>query len=326
MTQMSRRHFARLPLALGAAALPWRSWAGGYPQRPVRCVVPYSAGGGADLVARMLAQRLTESLGWNVVVDNRPGANGMIGSDVVAKSAPDGHTLLLADTAHATNAALQPRLPFDPVKDFAPITLVGSSPQLLVAHPSFPANSLQEMLALPRAKVQGAGVGTTGQGSVAHLLCEMLKLKTGMDLVHVPYKGGSAALGDAAAGQIPLAINAMPACMPHVEARRLKVLAIASPARSPRLPQVQTVAETVPGLVGSAWYGLLAPARTPQDVQHELGAAVAAALEQPEIKAKLAGAYIDPLPGGPAAFAQFLAEDIARWQAVVRQTGISLNS
>ena len=326
MPSISRRNFVALTVSTAAGTMNGAAFASGFPNRPIRLIVPYAPGGGADMVARTIAQRLTETLGWSVVVDNKAGANGLIGSDLVAKSPADGYTLLLTDAAHATNPAVQPKVPFDPIKDFAPITLVGSSPQLLVAHPSFPANSLKEMLALPEDQVRNAGVGTTGAGSVAHLLLETLKLKTGVELVHVPYKGGSAALSDAVGGQIPLVINSIPACMPHVEARRLKVLAIASPSRHPKLPQVQTFSESVPGIVGSAWYGVLAPAKMPPEALQQLSAAFEKVVELPEIKAKLAGAFIDPMPVGPQAFSKFLADEIARWQSVAKQTGITANS
>lgn len=325
MTMLSRRGFAALAASAAATSAVGTAFAGGFPNRSVRLVVPYGPGGGADMVARTLAQQITENLGWSIVVDNRAGANGMIGADNVAKSPADGYTLLLTDAAHATNPAVQPKMPFDALRDFAPITLAGSSPQLLVANPSFPANSLKEMLALPRGQVRGAGVGTTGPGSVAHLLLEWLKLKTGMDLVHVPYKGGGAALLDAVGGQIPLVINSVPACMPHVEAKRLKVLAIASTARNPRLAEVQTFSESTPGIVGSAWYGVLAPAQTPPDVLKQVNSALQKALESPNVKSKLAGAFIDPMPPGPQAFTKFLGEEIARWRSIAQQTGISAN-
>lgn len=320
---LSRRDFisTALTLAAGSAAGPARS--DSYPNRPIRLVVPYAAGGGSDFVGRLIAQKLTENAGWSVVVDNKAGAASMIGTDAVAKSAADGYTLLLADTAHATNAAVMTKLSFDPIKDFALITLVGSSPQLLVAHPSFPASSLNELLALPRNKVRQYAVGSPGQGSAPHLLYEMLKLKTGLEMVHVPYKGGAMALNDAVGGQLPMVINSMPACMPHIEARRLKVLAIASPARHPKLQGVQTFSESVPGIVASAWYGFMAPANTPANVVRQLDSGIQHVLKLPDVEVRFAGAYVDPMPLGPQAFSKFLAEEIARFKDVVRQTGVT---
>jgi tripartite-type tricarboxylate transporter receptor subunit TctC len=326
MNDISRREFVASALLLATASMNGTAFANAYPNRPIRLIVPYGAGGGSDFVGRLIAQKLTETAGWNVVVDNKAGASGLIGTDAAAKSAADGYTLLLADAAHATNAAVQPKTPFDPIKDFSSLTLVGSSPQLLVAHPSLPANSLRELLALPRDRTRQMGVGTPGQGSAPHLLYETLKFKTGMELVHVPYKGGSAALTDAVGGQIPLVINSVPACMPHIEAKRLKVLAIASTQRHPKLPDVQTFSESVPGIVGNAWYGVMAPAKTPAEVLQQLNAAIDTVLALPDVKSKLAGAFIDPMPMGPQAFSKYLAEEIARWQTVVKQTGVTLNN
>ncbi len=326
MPSIRRREFVVASALWATGSLGGMAWANGYPNRPIRLVVPYSPGGGSDFVGRLIAQKLTETAGWSVVVDNKAGAAGMIGTDAVAKSAPDGYTLFLADAAHATNAAVQPKTPFDPIKDFAPLTLVGSSPQLLVAHPSFPANSLRELLALPRERVREFAVGTPGQGSGPHLLYETLKLKTGMELVHVPYKGGSIALTDAVGGQIPMVINSVPACMPHIEAKRLKVLAIASTERHPKLPEVQTFSESVPGIVVSAWYGVMAPAKTPADVLQQLNAALNKVLDLPEVKTRLAGSFIDPMPRGPQAFSRYLNEEITRWKSVASQTGVTASS
>ncbi|WP_151633403.1 tripartite tricarboxylate transporter substrate binding protein [Noviherbaspirillum aerium] len=325
MTHLTRRDFLAASAAMAASYIAGPVLANNYPSRPIRIISPYSPGGGADMVARMVAQKLTETMGWTVIVENKPGANSMIGAGAVAKGDADGYTLLITDTAHATNPAVQPKIAFDTSKDFAPITLIGSSPQLLVANPSFPANSLKEMLAFPRDRVNGSAVGTGGSGSVAHLLSEMLKLKSGIDLVHVPYKGGGAALTDAVGGQIPLVINSMPAAMPFIEQKRLKVLAIASTARNPKLPQVQTISESIPGIVGSAWYGVLAPAKTPANILQQVNESIAKVLALPDVKAKLAASYIDPLPVGPEAFSKFLTEEIARWQSVAKQANIKLD-
>lgn len=322
MTTFSRRDFLSTAVALTAASMSGSVFANGYPSRSVRLVVPYSAGGGSDFVGRLIAQKLTDTMQWNVIVDNRAGASGMIGTAAVANSAADGYTLLLADTAHATNAAVVPNLSFDPIQDFSPITLIGSSPQLLVAHPSFPANSLAQLLALPRDQVSQYAVGTPGQGSAPHLLYEMLRLKTGLELVNVPYKGGAMALNDAIGGQIPMVINSMPACMPHIKANRLKVLAIASTARHPELPDVPTMSESAPGIVGSAWYGFMAPANTPADILQQLDSAIQGVLKLPDVQSRLTDAFIAPMPAGPQAFSAYLVEEIARFKDVVKQTGV----
>ncbi|WP_431120942.1 tripartite tricarboxylate transporter substrate binding protein [Variovorax paradoxus] len=326
MPSICRRDFVASAFLMAAGLGSGRTFAGGFPSRPIRLVVPYGPGGGSDFVARLMAQKLTETAGWNVVVDNKAGASGLIGTDAAAKSAADGYTLFLADAAHATNAAVQPKMPFDPIRDFSPLTLVGTSPQLLVAHPSLPANFLRELIALPRAQVREYGVGTPGQGSVPHLLCETLKRKTGMELVHVPYKGGSAALTDAVGGQVAMVINSVPACMPHIEAKRLKVLAIASATRHPKLPDVQTFSESVPGMVGGAWYGVMAPAGVPADLLQQLNAAIGKVLDLPDVKARLESSFVDPMPRGPQAFSKYLNEEIVRWKSVVKETGVTINS
>jgi len=326
MNLMSRRDFVASGLSLATVSMSTASLAADFPSRPIQLVVPYAAGGGSDFVARLIAQKLSETAGITVIVNNKAGASGLIGTDAVAKSAADGYTLLLADAAHATNAAVYPKTPYDPIDDFAPLTLIGSSPQLLVAHPSFPANSLKELLALPREQTRKFAVGTPGQGTGPNLLYEMLKLKTGLELVHVPYKGGSAALSDAVAGQIPMVINSIPACMPHIQSNKLKVLAIAAASRDARLPKVQTFSESAPGIVVSSWYGVLAPAKTPPEVMQRLNGAIAKVLELPEVKAKLAESFIDPMPRGPQAFSKYLNAEIVQWKAVVSQTGFKLNS
>jgi tripartite-type tricarboxylate transporter receptor subunit TctC len=326
MSVMSRRDFVASGLSLAAISVSPTSFASGFPDRPIRLVVPYSPGGGSDFVGRLLAQKLTGIAGWTIVVDNKAGASALIGTDAVAKSPADGYTLLLTDAAHTLNAAVQPRIPFDSIKDFAPLTMIGSSPQLLVAHPSFPADSLKELLALPRDQTRNYAVGTSGQGSGGNLLYEMLKLKTGMELVHVPYKGGGAALSDVIAGQIPLVINSIPACMPYIQAKKVKVLAIASSARDPKLPNVQTFTESVPGIVVSNWYGVMAPAKTPADVLQRLTGAISQVLDSPEFKTKMAEAYIDPTPRGPQMFSQYLNAEILQWRSVVSQTGFKLNN
>lgn len=325
MFTISRRGVLASTLAATAASIGSPARASGFPNKPIKLVVPYSPGGGSDFVARLFAQKLTETMGWSVIVDNKAGASGMIGTDHAAKSPADGYTLLLADTAHATNAAVQPKLPFDPILDFAPITLIGSSPQLLVANPSLQADSLKELLAMPASQASKLAVGTPGQGSAPHLLFEQLKFKTGLGAVHVPYKGGALALSDAVGGQVPMVINSIPACMPHIQAKRLKVLAIATAARDPRLPGVQTFAETVPGFEGAAWYGFLAPAKVPTEVMQQLDAAIGKVMDLQEVKSRLSDAFIDTMPRGPAAFTQFMKDDLARWQSIVKQTGFTLN-
>ncbi|OZI53633.1 Bug family tripartite tricarboxylate transporter substrate binding protein [Bordetella genomosp. 5] len=298
---------------------------GTVPSGPYRLVVPYSPGGGADYVARLLAAKLQETVGWNVVVENRPGASGMIGTEQVARSPANGQVLLFADAGHSVNAAIHPNARYDPIRDFSPVTLVASSPQLLAANPSVPVNSLAELLALPPDKVKDWGVATTGQGSGAHLTYEMLSARTGLHLIHVPYKGGGPAINDALGGQVPLIINSVPALMPHLQAGRLKPLAIATSKRHPRLPDVQTFGESAPGIVATNWYGILAPAGTPDIFTATLSQHLERVMQMPDIQEKFSGAFLDPMPTGPTAFARFLGPEVQQWKDVVAETGVRMD-
>jgi tripartite-type tricarboxylate transporter receptor subunit TctC len=323
MTLMIRRRFVAAGVATvlagGGSAARAQAVAG----KPVRLVVPYGVGGGADFSARLIAQKLIDGAGIKAIVDNKPGASGIVGTDFVAKAPADGSVLLYCDTTHALNTAVNPKVPYDPVKDFKPMTLIGQSPQLLVAHPSFPANSLSELLALPRDKTKDMAIGSSGLGSTPHMTYERLHLKTGLTLVHVPYKGGGPALNDVVTGQIPLVVNSIPACIPHLQAKRLKALAIASAERNPRMPEVQTFAEAgAPGIEVSTWYGVLAPVRTPQEIVDPLSREIERTLGDAEVKARFAEAFLDPMPRGEKAFATFLAEEMQQWKAVATQTGV----
>lgn len=321
MTSIDRRHLVLSVAALTALAASRAASAQSALGKPVRIVVPYGVGGGADFAARLIGQKLTDTAGIKVIIDNKPGASGIVGSDHVAKSPPDGSVLLFCDSTHSLNTAVNPKTPYDPVKDFRPLTLIGSSPQLLVAHPSFAANSLKELLAMPREMSKNLAIGSSGLGGAPHMTYELLHLKSGLTLVHVPYKGGGPALTDAVSGQIPLVVNSVPACMPHIVNKKLKPLAIASPQRDPRLPDVQTFAESVPGLVVYNFYGVLAPARTPTDVAEPLTQAIVRVLDLPEVKERFAEAFLDSMPRGEKAFASFLANDLALWKIVAVQTG-----
>ena len=321
MTSIDRRHLVLSVAALTALAASRAASAQSALGKPVRIVVPYGVGGGADFAARLIGQKLTDTAGIKVIIDNKPGASGIVGSDHVAKSPPDGSVLLFCDSTHSLNTAVNPKTPYDPVKDFRPLTLIGSSPQLLVAHPSFAANSLKELLAMPREMSKNLAIGSSGLGGAPHMTYELLHLKSGLTLVHVPYKGGGPALTDAVSGQIPLVVNSVPACMPHIVNKKLKPLAIASPQRDPRLPDVQTFAESVPGLVVYNFYGVLAPARTPTDVAEPLTQAIVRVLDLPEVKERFAEAFLDSMPRGEKAFAAFLANDLALWKIVAVQTG-----
>lgn len=315
----SRRQFLAVAASAALATTIGDVSAQTLPNRPIRLVLPYAAGGGADFAARLIAQKITERSGLRVIVDNRPGANGLIGTEYVAKAAPDGTTLLFCDTAHAVNSAVFPKASFNPVSDFVPLTLVGSSPVMLAAHPSLPFNSLKELVAQPKSKTETMAIGSTGQGSSPHLTYEMIHAKTGLTLLHVPYKGGGAAIADTVAGQIPLIINSMPALMPHIQAKRLKPLAIASKKRDPSLPNVETFDEAVPGMVVSSWYGILAPAGIDPVLADQLTAAITGALDNADVKKRFQEAFIQPMPHGKKEFATFLESEMRKWKEVVAQ-------
>lgn len=324
MTLLSRRSLLAAGAVAGLFAPAARAQAP-YPSQTIRLVVPYAPGGGSDFTGRLVAQKLQETAGYSLIVDNRAGAAGMLGTEIVARAPADGHTLLYADVAHGINPAVYSKARYDPVKSFVPITLVGASPQVMVAHPSFPANSLKELLAMPREQLQKIAVGTPGQGSGPHLTYELLRTKVGLDLVHVPYKGGGPALNDAINGQIPLVMNAMAPVMPHLQSGKLKALAIATAARHPRLPEVQTYAESAPGVVVYNWYGFLAPAGTPPEVTNKVATDIARVLLLPDVKEKFDAAFLDPMPQGSTEMARFLDAEVRQWKTVATETGVSLD-
>jgi tripartite-type tricarboxylate transporter receptor subunit TctC len=297
-----------------------------YPSRPVRVVVPYPPGGGSDLTGRAIGQKLAESLGQTFVIDNRPGATGLIGTVIAAKASPDGYTIILADQPHSINALVYSRSPYDAIKDFAPLNLVATSPQIIAAHPSFSLNSLKELLALTPAQTSKFAVGTSGLASGPHMTYEWLRLKTGLTLNHVPYKGGGPSLVDAMAGQIPLVINAAPASFPHVRAGKLKALAITSARRHALLPNVPTFQEQgVKDFIAYQWYGVLAPAGTPRPVVELLNREINKALALPDIKERFTTVTLDITPGSPDDFRKFLENEDARWKSVVKQVNVRLD-
>jgi tripartite-type tricarboxylate transporter receptor subunit TctC len=297
-----------------------------YPSRPIRMIVPYPPGGGSDLTGRAIGQKLGEALGQTVVVDNRPGATGLIGTELAAKAPADGYTIILADAPHTINALVYSKPRYDAIRDFAPINLVATSPQGLFAHASFKVSTLKELIAMPRAQTEKLAMGTSGLASGPHLVYESLRLKTGLTLNHVPYKGGGPSLADAAGGQIPLVMNAVPAAMPYVKAGRLKALAITAPKRHPQLPEVQTFQEAgVPDFVSFQWYGVLAPARSPKAIVTLLNREINKAMDSPDIRDRFVKLTFDLTPGPPEAFLRLLQDEDRRWREVLRQVQIRLD-
>jgi tripartite-type tricarboxylate transporter receptor subunit TctC len=297
-----------------------------YPTRPVRFVVPYAPGGGSDTIARVLGAKVGEALGQTFVIDDRPGAASMIGTEIVARSPKDGYTLLLADVPHTINVSTYAKPTYDAVKDFSPILLVGTVPQIMVAHPGFAVNSLKELMAMPKAQTEKFAMGTSGTGSSPHMTYELLHLRTGLTLNHVPYKGGGPATTDALAGQIPIAFNGAPVSMPYLRSNRLKGLGITSAKRHPLVPNIQTFEEAgVLNFVVAHWYGVLAPSGTPPAVLKLLQAELLKALQTAEVKDRFSALAIDITAMGPDDFRKIIETDVKRWHEVVVKTGIRID-
>ena len=310
---------------VGASALALASGARAqsFPSKPIRLVVPYSPGGGADTTARLIAPKLQEALGETVVVENRPGAGGVIGDETVAKAAPDGHTLLIGAFAHAVNPSLLPRMPFRTPEDFAPISLLVTVPELLVITPSHPAKTVAELVAMAKAQPGKLFYASSGNGSAQHLAAELFKLRTGIDIGHVPYKGGGLAVADVAAGHVPFYFGNMSAALPQARGNRVRALAVTSAERSPAAPDVPTIAEAgVKDCEISEWNALLAPAATPPAVLARLHAEVAKIMRLPDIKEKFADLGASAVGSTPAELAAFLRAEMTKWAEVVKAANI----
>ena len=293
-----------------------------YPDRPIRFVVPQPPGGGTDFVARLLSPRLSESLKQQVIVDNRAGAGGIVGTEVVARSAPDGYTLLLGYTGNLTiNPSLHGQLPYRPVEDFDPISVAVASPFMLVAHPSVRAATIGELSALARSKPASLNYGTPGNGSLHHLAMEWLMSATGIRLTHVPYKG-SAQMNAVIAGEVSVVFISVITSVPHIKAGRLKALAVTSKARSRMLPEVPTVAETtVPGFEAVNWFGVVAPHGTPRPIIERLSSLIATHIRSAELRERVLGDGAEVIGSTPEAFAQLIASELKRWKEVVKLSG-----
>ena len=313
-------------LLICALALAPLAAAQGYPAKPVRIVVGFAAGGGADILARTIGPRLGEALGQPIVIDNRPGAAGSIGVELVVKSAPDGYTLLMGFPGLATYPSLYTKLPYDPEKDLAPVSLVGTVPNLLVLHTSVPVNSVKQLIALARAKPGQLNYASPGKGTSLHLAAELFKALAKIDLVHIAYKGGAPAVADLMGGHVDLMFDVLPSSMPHVKAGKLKAIGITVNQRSPLLPEVPTGAESgLPGYQAITWNGLLAPAATPREITGKLAGAIAQVLRTQEMKDRFAGIGTEPLSNTPEQFGAFLREETAKWTTVIKSAGIKLD-
>lgn len=318
----------RLILIACAAVLPGGpATAQDYPSRPVKIVVPYPAGGSNDIVARLIAQKLSERSGQNFLVENRGGAGGNVGAEAVAASEPDGYTLLLTAPPPLTiNAALYKNLPFDPSKAFAPVALIASVPIVLAVHPSLGVKDVKELIALAKAKPGTINFGSSGIGTTNHLAGELLKTKAGIDIVHVPYKGAAPAMNDLIAGHIPMMFDNIPAVLPQVQGKAINAIAVAGASRASALPDVPTVAEQgVAGFEASAWFGLVAPAKTPAPVLAKLQGEIVAILSMPDVKKRLVELGAEPGTVSGDAFGKFLAEETTMWSGIIRASGAVAN-
>ncbi len=311
--------------AVANAQAPVAGSAQAYPARPIRLIVPYTPGGGTDLIARSLAQKLTESLGQQVIVENRPGANGNIGMEFVAKSAPDGYTIVFALFAqYAVNPHLYSKLPYDPLRDFAPITLLARSPYVLVVHPALPVKSTRELIALAKARSAQLSYSSAGYGSGANLCGEMLKSMARIDLVHIPYKGAGALLPDLIAGHVPVSFATWSSSGPYVRSGRLRALAVTTAKRVPVLPDLPAISETLPGYDLSVWYGIAAPAATPREIVGRLNAEIVRALGAPDFRQRIEVDAVEPIGSTPEQFGDYIRSEFVKWAKVIKEAGLKI--
>ena len=316
-------------LAVGAAFMTGSANAASpeYPTRPIKLISPWAPGGANDIFCRALAQKLTESLGQPVVVENKPGAAGTIGSDIAAKAPADGYTLVMGSSpTHSIAPGLYPKLPYDPLKDFAPVTLAAVVPNILVVNPALPIHSVKELIDYAKANPGKLNFSSTGNGSSQHLFGELFKFLAGINIVHVPYKGTAPALNDLLSNQVQMAFENPPALLPHIQAGRLRALAIAGTKRSASLPDLPTVAEAgVPGYDVSVWFGIFAPAGTPKPIVDQLNNAISTALASPDIKTRMDGFGAEIIATGPEGFDAYLRNEIPKWAAIIKAANVKLD-
>ena len=314
----------RIAIALAALALvAGLAHAQDYPVKPIRMIVPYPPGGGTDVVARIVNEKLSQELGQSIVIDNKGGAGGSVGTEIASKAPPDGYTILLTLSSHTINPKLYPKLGYDVERDFIPISLAASIPQILVANPAVPASTVPELIALMKANPGKYNYASVGIGSPAHIAGELLKLKTGVQMTHVPYKGGGPAMTDVIAGQVQLAIVSMPAALQFVKAGRVKAIAVASGKRSASAPDVPTIAETGLDVVVESWYGVLVPAKSPAPIVARLNAAMVKVLAMPDVKEKLFAQGAEAVSNTPAEFEAIIHDELGRWEYVIREAKIT---
>ncbi len=315
-----------LALALSLAATGHALADDKYPSKPVTVIVPQAAGGANDAIARVIAQKLTEQLGQSFIVDNRTGAGGNVGTVAAARAKPDGYTLMVtADSSMVINPSLYKSTGFDPIKDFEPVGTVATAGYVLVAHPAFPAKNTAELIALAKQQPGKINIGSAGNGTLNHLIGEMLGKATGIDLVHIPYKGSSAAATDLVAGQVQVSVQSLPSSIAFIRSGKMKVLGVVNPKRLPALPDSPTIGETVKGFGTTPWYGVFAPAGTPKPIIAQLNAAIAKALESKDAQERLAGVGCEPFKSTPEQFAQLVRDDLPRWAKIVKESGATID-
>jgi tripartite-type tricarboxylate transporter receptor subunit TctC len=319
---LSRRQFVRLSAA--AAALPAASgaaWAQTYPSRPVRVIVPFGPGGGTDIVARLIGQWLSERLGQQFVIENRPGAGGNIGTEAVVRAPPDGYTIALIGAPSAINATLYQNLTFNFVRDIAPVAIIVRFPNVMVVNPSVPAKTVPEFIAYASANPGKLNMSSPGNGSTPHVAGELFKMMTGVDMVHVPYRSVAAGMTDMLAGQVQVTFGTTASTLEYVRAGTLRALAVTTSARSEALPDLPTIAETVPGYEASAWFGAGAPRNTPPEIVNKLNVEINACLADPKLKARIADLGGIAVTGSPADFGKLIVEETEKWAKVVKFSG-----
>ena len=311
-----------LPIAVPLAIAQTSSAKDNYPNKPIRFIVTYPPGGGNDIIARLIAQKLSESMGQPVQVDNRAGAGGTIGTAAAAKSPADGYTIVLVSPPFVMAPSLYPNLPYDTIKDLTPVTVIGAVPNVLVAHPSVPAKSVAELIAYARAKPMALSAATLGSATTQHLAAAMFNSMSKTDILLVPYKGSAPGMNDLLGGQVQMMFNAMPSTLAHIKSGQLRALGVTSLKRSPLAPDVPTVAETLPGFEISTWYGVLAPAGTPEAIIARLNREIIHVAQLPDIKKKLEDMGVELQLSTPAAFGVLIKSEMAKWAEVIRVTGV----
>ena len=327
MTQLSRRAALRVGAVsiLAPAVVAAQPATGPYPNRPIRFIVPFPPGGSVDPLARIIGQKLSDDLGQQVIVDNRPGGNTVIGTEATAKAPPDGYTILMTATSHVTNPQLVPTS-YDPIRDFAPIATLSSSDMVLVVHPSVPARTLQELIALAKARPGQLNFASAGSGNPNHLAGELINMMAGVRTTHVPYKGGAPAVTDLVGGQVQMHYGSPINVLPHIRSGRLRALAVSSPARLPTLPDVPTFAEAgLPGYEIRIWYGVLAPAGTPREVQARLATEINRIMLLPEVKERLDAAGMDRYSLTAEQFASVLRSDMDKFGRIIKAANVKLD-